>query len=94
LVRLVGFDTPEPESLARCEAERTLAARATSRLRQLVAGGSLDLAIVGRQMGSFTAQPRSAYLLSSASRHGWEHSIPPLKELRYPVTYRSFRGQV
>jgi alkylated DNA repair dioxygenase AlkB len=40
---------------------------------------------------SFTAQPRSVYLLSGASRHGWEHSIPPLKELRYSVTYRSFR---
>jgi alkylated DNA repair dioxygenase AlkB len=40
---------------------------------------------------SFTAQPRSAYLLSGASRHGWEHSIPPLKELRYSVTFRSFR---
>ncbi len=42
---------------------------------------------------SFTAQPRSAYLLSGASRHGWEHSIPPLKALRYSVTFRSFRNQ-
>jgi alkylated DNA repair dioxygenase AlkB len=42
---------------------------------------------------SFTAQPRSAYLLSGASRQGWEHSIPPLKELRYSVTFRSFRRQ-
>lgn len=40
---------------------------------------------------SFTAQPRSAYLLSGASRSGWEHSIPPLKQLRYSVTFRSFR---
>jgi alkylated DNA repair dioxygenase AlkB len=39
---------------------------------------------------SFKAQPRSAYLLSGASRSGWEHSIPPLKELRYSVTFRSF----
>ena len=45
-VRLVGFDTPEPENLARCEAERSLAARATAKLRQLVAGGSLDLTLV------------------------------------------------
>ena len=29
-----------------CEAERTLAARATAKLRQLVAGGSLDLTLV------------------------------------------------
>ncbi len=40
---------------------------------------------------SFTAQPRSAYLLSGASRHGWEHSIPAVKALRYSVTFRSFR---
>ena len=29
-----------------CEAERTLAARATAKLRQLVAGGGLDLTLV------------------------------------------------
>jgi endonuclease YncB( thermonuclease family) len=46
LVRLVGFDTPEPESQAHCESERTLAARATFRLRQLVAGGGLDLSLI------------------------------------------------
>jgi endonuclease YncB( thermonuclease family) len=45
-IRLVGFDTPEPENQARCEAERTRAAQATSRLRQLVAGGGLDLSLV------------------------------------------------
>jgi alkylated DNA repair dioxygenase AlkB len=43
---------------------------------------------------SFTAQPRSAYLLSGASRHGWEHSIPTVKALRYSVTFRSFREAV
>ena len=45
-VRLVGFDTPEAEMTAQCEAERTLAARATDKLRQLVAGGGLDLSLV------------------------------------------------
>ena len=40
---------------------------------------------------SFTAQPRSAYLLSGAARHGWEHSIPAVQVLRYSVTFRSFR---
>ena len=34
-VRLVGFDTPEPENLARCEWERSLAAKATGKLRQI-----------------------------------------------------------
>ena len=45
-MRLVGFDTPEAEMNAMCEAERTLAARATDKLRQLVAGGELDLTLV------------------------------------------------
>src|SRR5262245_1196119 len=37
--RLVGFDTPESGSLARCERERKLADAATNRLRQLIANG-------------------------------------------------------
>jgi endonuclease YncB( thermonuclease family) len=41
--RLVGFDAPESGMQARCESERTLAARATARLRQLVVGGALRL---------------------------------------------------
>jgi endonuclease YncB( thermonuclease family) len=41
--RLVGFDAPESGLNAKCESERTLAARATSRLRQIVAAGGLEL---------------------------------------------------
>ena len=42
---------------------------------------------------SFTAQPRSAYLLSGPSRDEWEHSIPPMRDLRYSVTFRNFRDR-
>lgn len=45
-VRLLGFDTPETGFEARCAAERNVAAQATQRLRQIVAGGGLDLTIV------------------------------------------------
>jgi endonuclease YncB( thermonuclease family) len=45
-VRLLGFDTPETGFEARCVAEWVLAARATQRLREIVAGGGLDLTIV------------------------------------------------
>jgi alkylated DNA repair dioxygenase AlkB len=38
---------------------------------------------------SFTAEPRSAYLLRGCSRTEWEHSIPPLDGLRYSITFRS-----
>jgi len=46
-IRLVGFDAPELGGHARCGLERMLAARATSRLRQLVrTGGDLDLKLI------------------------------------------------
>lgn len=45
-VRLLGFDTPETGFEARCVAEWILAGKATQRLRQIVAAGSLDLTIV------------------------------------------------
>ena len=38
---------------------------------------------------SFTAEPRSAYLLRGSSRTEWEHSIPPVETLRYSITFRS-----
>jgi endonuclease YncB( thermonuclease family) len=41
--RLVGFDTPESGSLARCERERRLADAATNRLRQLIANAQTAL---------------------------------------------------
>ena len=40
---------------------------------------------------SLTAAPRSAYLLEGPVRWEWEHSIPPVSELRYSVTFRSIR---
>jgi len=38
---------------------------------------------------SLIVEPRSAYLLSDASRHLWEHSIPPGEDLRYSITFRT-----
>src|SRR4030095_8518222 len=37
-------------------------------------------------------QPRSIYLMSGASREIWQHSIPPVKELRYAIMMRTVRG--
>jgi alkylated DNA repair dioxygenase AlkB len=36
-------------------------------------------------------QPRSIYLMSGASREIWQHSIPPVKELRYAIMMRTVR---
>ena len=41
------------------------------------------------QRVSLKAEPRSAYLLSGEVRSQWEHSIPPMTELRYSVTFRN-----
>ena len=35
--------------------------------------------------------PRSAYLMTQESRHGFEHHIPPVAALRYSVTFRTLR---
>lgn len=36
-------------------------------------------------------EPRSAYILRDEARWGWQHSVPPTKELRYSVTFRTAR---
>jgi alkylated DNA repair dioxygenase AlkB len=38
-------------------------------------------------------QPRSIYLMSGASRELWQHSIPPVKELRYAIMMRTLRAK-
>jgi alkylated DNA repair dioxygenase AlkB len=40
---------------------------------------------------SLRAEPRSAYLMRGPSRTDWEHSIPPVDELRYSITLRNFK---
>ncbi|WP_040674848.1 alpha-ketoglutarate-dependent dioxygenase AlkB [Rhizobium grahamii] len=37
---------------------------------------------------SISAAAGSAYLLSGPSRTEWEHSIPPVEQLRYSITFR------
>lgn len=55
------------------------------------------------ERASVIAEPGSAYLLSGPARTEWEHSIPPVEQLRYSITFReiseataaqrSFRGR-
>ena len=53
----------------------------TFRLRRRRAAGGWD-------RYAFTAEPRAAYTLQGPARHAWEHSIPPVTELRYSITFR------
>jgi alkylated DNA repair dioxygenase AlkB len=38
---------------------------------------------------STQVMPRSAYVLRGPSRGRWQHSVPPVSELRYSVTFRN-----
>jgi len=50
--------------------------------------------VVGREETlSIELQPRSVYLMSGASRALWQHSIPPVKELRYSIVMRSLHSK-
>jgi alkylated DNA repair dioxygenase AlkB len=35
------------------------------------------------------AEPRSLYLMTGEARHIWEHSIPPVEQPRYSITFRT-----
>lgn len=38
-------------------------------------------------------EPGSAYVLSGDARRVWQHSLTPVKELRYSVTFRTLRAR-
>ena len=42
-----------------------------------------------KQVLSMILEPRSLYVLGGSARSEWEHSIPPARELRYSITFRS-----
>jgi DNA oxidative demethylase len=45
-----------------------------------------------RRIWEVLLEPRSGYVLAGKARTSWQHSIPPTKELRYSVTFRTLRG--
>ena len=59
----------------------SLGTAAVLRFRQRTAAGF--------RRASVHVEPRSAYLLESEARHGWEHSIAPGDRLRYSITFRT-----
>jgi DNA oxidative demethylase len=44
-----------------------------------------------RRVWEVPLEPRSGYVLSGQARRSWQHSIPPTKELRYSITFRTLR---
>ena len=45
----------------------------------------------GYDLHELVLAPRSLYVLAGEVRTAWQHSIPPAKELRYSVTFRTLR---
>jgi alkylated DNA repair dioxygenase AlkB len=46
-----------------------------------------------RRVWELTLEPRSGYVLTGEARRSWDHSIPPTKELRYSITFRTLRAR-
>jgi DNA oxidative demethylase len=44
-----------------------------------------------RRVWEVLLEPRSGYVLTGPARRSWEHSIPPTKERRYSITFRTLR---
>ena len=44
-----------------------------------------------RRVWEVLLEPRSGYVLRDEARRAWEHSIPPTKELRHSITFRTLR---
>ncbi len=46
-----------------------------------------------RRVWEVLLEPRSGYVLTGEGRRSWEHSIPPTKELRHSITFRTLRNR-
>jgi alkylated DNA repair protein (DNA oxidative demethylase) len=46
---------------------------------------------VARRTAAVLLGPRSGYVFTGAARWQWQHSIPPVKTLRYSITFRTLR---
>jgi alkylated DNA repair dioxygenase AlkB len=66
---------------------------AACRMRFRKYNRSLSKTLNRDERASIELEPRSIYLMSGASREGWQHSIPPVRELRYAIIMRTLRGQ-
>jgi alkylated DNA repair protein (DNA oxidative demethylase) len=47
-----------------------------------------------RQTWTLELPPRSLYVMSGAAREDWQHSIPPVKEARWSITFRTLKARL
>jgi alkylated DNA repair dioxygenase AlkB len=62
------------------------------RFRPYVSPGAIKPSSGRRATHEILLTPRSAYLMIGESRSAYEHSIPPVAELRYSITFRTLRA--
>jgi alkylated DNA repair dioxygenase AlkB len=46
------------------------------------------------QRHTLNAEPRSIYMMDGEARQTWEHSIPPVEQRRYSITFRTMRPHI
>ena len=46
------------------------------------------------QVFALELAPRSAYILRDQARWGWQHHVPPTKQLRYSITFRTASDKI
>jgi alkylated DNA repair protein (DNA oxidative demethylase) len=46
-----------------------------------------------RQTWTLALPPRSLYIMSGDAREEWQHSIPPVKEPRWSITFRTLKAR-
>ena len=51
-----------------------------------------SLAVLRGRVFELELAPRSAYVLAGQARSAWQHSIPPVREERWSVTFRTLRN--
>jgi alkylated DNA repair dioxygenase AlkB len=47
-----------------------------------------------RQTWTLELPPRSIYVMSGVAREEWQHTIPPVKEPRWSITFRTLKARV
>lgn len=64
------------------------------RLRPYISPGEVTRGANQRRTATheIPLEQRSAYLLTGDSRNGYEHQIPPVRALRYSITFRTLRA--
>jgi alkylated DNA repair dioxygenase AlkB len=69
----------------------SLAAACRMKFRPYVSPQDVSSAGVRRTTHQIALAPRSAYLIRGEARRDFEHSIPPVAERRYSITFRTIR---